>query len=153
MGDPVQLQQVILNLTINALDAASSSSIRRAVSVSTTLVRGVAEIAIRDSGPGIPSDVEAHLFEPFFTTKTQGLGMGLTIVRSIVERHHGRVSAVNVAEGGALFTVTLPVSTTTPNGRTGVSLGNSVVSRALSDRGQNRRHPNVPRTTNQTTIP
>ncbi len=123
IGDPVQLQQVVLNLTLNALDAASGSRRQRTVSVSATLGKGVAEIAIRDSGLGIPSDAQPHLFEPFFTTKTQGLGMGLAIVRSIVERHHGRVHATNVAGGGAIFTVTLPVSAPTLNGRKASSLG------------------------------
>jgi len=117
VGDPVQLQQVVLNLTLNALDAASGSHGQRIVRVSSKLGQGVAEIAIRDSGPGIPSEAQPHLFEPFFTTKTQGLGMGLAIVRSIVERHHGRVHAMNVTGGGAVFTVALPVSAPSPNGR------------------------------------
>jgi signal transduction histidine kinase len=112
IGDPVQLQQVVLNLTLNALDAASSSSRQRRVTVSTASAYDVAEIAVRDDGPGLTSDVEHRLFEPFFTTKTQGLGMGLTIVRSIVERHHGRVRAENVGAGGALFRVQLPVART-----------------------------------------
>jgi signal transduction histidine kinase len=123
IGDPVQLQQVVLNLTLNALDAASGSRSKRTVRVSATLGKGIAEIAIRDSGLGIPTDAQPHLFEPFFTTKTQGLGMGLAIVRSIVERHHGRVHATNVAGGGAIFTVTLPVSAPALNGRKASSLG------------------------------
>jgi signal transduction histidine kinase len=110
LGDPVQLQQVVLNLTLNALDAASTMDRQRQVTVSTSVAQGVAEIAIRDNGPGIPAEVQQRLFQPFFTTKTQGLGMGLAIVRSIVERHHGRVRAENVSAGGAAFKVTLPVS-------------------------------------------
>lgn len=111
-GDPVQLQQVVLNLTLNALDAASSSKRQRRVTVSTTAAHDLAEIAVRDDGPGLTSDVEHRLFEPFFTTKTQGLGMGLAIVRSIVERHHGRVRAENAGPGGAVFRVQLPVAKT-----------------------------------------
>jgi signal transduction histidine kinase len=67
-------------------------------------------LSVRDSGGGMTPDVYEHLFEPFFTTKSQGLGMGLAIVRSIVERHHGRVRAENLGAGGAIFKVTLPVS-------------------------------------------
>jgi signal transduction histidine kinase len=110
LGDPIQLQQVVLNLTLNALDAASTMDPQRQVTVSTSVGQGVAEIAILDNGPGIPAEVQQRLFQPFFTTKTQGLGMGLAIVRSIVERHHGRVRAENVSDGGAIFKVTLPVS-------------------------------------------
>jgi len=105
VGDPVQLQQVVLNLTLNALDAASALDRRRLVTVSTSAGRGTAEVAIRDNGPGLTTDVQERLFQPFFTTKTQGLGMGLAIVRSIVDRHRGRVCAENISEGGggALF--------------------------------------------------
>jgi signal transduction histidine kinase len=120
-GDPVQLQQVVLNLALNALDAASSSKRQRRVTVSTVAMQDHAEIAVRDDGPGLTSDVEHRLFEPFFTTKTQGLGMGLAIVRSIVERHHGRVRAENVGAGGAVFRVQLPVSRTSPLAITGLN--------------------------------
>jgi signal transduction histidine kinase len=80
--------------------------------VSTAIHGGEVEIAVRDTGPGLPPNVEQHLFESFFSTKAQGLGMGLVIVRSIVERHHGRVRAENDASrgGGAVFRVLLPIS-------------------------------------------
>lgn len=110
VGDPVQLQQVILNLALNALDAASSSAGLRKVTLETRATDSMAEVAVRDHGAGIASDVRQRLFEPFFTTKTQGLGMGLAIVRSIVERHEGRVSAENARDGGAIFTITLPLA-------------------------------------------
>jgi signal transduction histidine kinase len=84
------------------------------VTVSTASRDGEIEIAVRDTGPGLAPDVEGHLFESFFSTKEQGLGMGLSIVRSIVERHHGRVRAENDATpggtGGAVFRVLLPTS-------------------------------------------
>jgi signal transduction histidine kinase len=67
------------------------------------------EIFVRDSGPGLPPEAEQRVFEPFFSTKSSGLGMGLAIVRSIVERHRGRVSAENGDAGGAVFRVELPV--------------------------------------------
>jgi signal transduction histidine kinase len=66
------------------------------------------EVSVRDNGPGLPEDVRPHLFESFFTTKSQGLGLGLVIVQSIVERHHGHVRAENGEQGGAIFRVVLP---------------------------------------------
>ena len=67
-------------------------------------------VAVSDTGAGMPPDVQRHLFESFYSTKEQGLGMGLVIVRSIVERHRGRVSASNGERGGAVFRVVLPKS-------------------------------------------
>src|SRR5206468_12885138 len=95
-------------LTLNGVDAAAAARSDRTVSVCTTARQGAAEIAVRDNGPGLPLDSQQRLFEPFFTTKNQGLGMGLAIVRSIVERHHGRVHAENAGGVGAVFRVTLP---------------------------------------------
>ena len=108
VGDPVQLQQVVINLTLNALDAAAAVRTNRRVSVCTTSSQIAAEIVVRDNGPGLPLDSQQRLFEPFFTTKKQGLGMGLAIVRSIVERHHGRVYAEDALGAGAVFRVSLP---------------------------------------------
>lgn len=108
-GDPVQLQQVVLNLLLNALDAAATSVEHRAVMVRTTVGSGFVELSVSDTGPGLSREVQEHLFEPFFSTKPHGLGMGLVIVRSIVERHHGQVQAKNRVAGGAIFRVDLPV--------------------------------------------
>jgi len=72
------------------------------------------EVAVQDSGTGIEKTVLDHIFDPFYTTKADGLGMGLAIVRSIVEAHGGRVSAANNPEGGATFSFTLPVATEQP---------------------------------------
>ena len=108
-GDPVQLQQVLINLTLNALDAVSASTSDREAVISTATRNGDVEVHVSDAGPGLSPAVQQRLFEPFFSTKPHGLGMGLTIVRSIVERHHGILRAENRAVGGALFTVTLPV--------------------------------------------
>jgi signal transduction histidine kinase len=66
------------------------------------------ELFVSDTGQGLPADVQAHLFESFFSTKPNGLGLGLVIVRSIVERHRGRVHAENIDKGGAIFRVRLP---------------------------------------------
>jgi signal transduction histidine kinase len=110
-GDPVQLQQVILNLIINAMDAISGTEARvREVSVSTARSGVRAEIRIRDTGPGIAAGDVKNVFNPFFTTKPQGMGMGLTIVRTIIEAHHGTISAENHPSGGALFTIGLPIA-------------------------------------------
>ena len=110
VGDPVQLQQVVLNLVLNSIEAMSTSLDPRSVTVCTREYDEEVEISVHDTGPGLPPDVQRHLFESFYSTKEQGLGMGLVIVRSIVERHHGRVSATNGERGGAVFRVGLPKS-------------------------------------------
>jgi signal transduction histidine kinase len=111
VGDPVQLQQVVLNLSLNALDAASGSRSQRTVRVSATLGKGVAEIAIRDSGPGIPSEAQPHLFEPFFTTKdpSKGTGLGLSIVYGIAKDAGGTVTFSTAPNQGTTFEVLLPL--------------------------------------------
>jgi len=109
VGDPVQLQQVVLNLALNALDAASTSTDERAVTIRTANEENMVAVSIRDTGPGLPPEVSKHLFEPFFSTKSEGLGMGLSIVASIVERHHGRIGAENHPARGAVFRVLLPM--------------------------------------------
>jgi signal transduction histidine kinase len=110
-GDAVQLQQVVLNLIINAMEAISEAeAAEREVSVTTKLSGTSAEIMISDTGPGIATGDLRNVFDPFFTTKSQGMGMGLAIVRTIVEAHHGQVSAENQPSGGALFTIKLPIA-------------------------------------------
>ena len=110
--DPVQIQQVLVNLVSNALDAMRQTPPdRRKVEISTA-GNGENEVrlSVRDHGTGIRTEVHERLFDQFFTTKEQGLGMGLAIVRSIVESHGGKIQAENVADGGALFYFTLPVT-------------------------------------------
>lgn len=110
-GDAIQLQQVVLNLIVNAIDAISEAEAKeREVSVTTNLSGTSAEIRIGDTGPGIATGDLKNVFDPFFTTKSQGMGMGLAIVRTIVEAHHGQVSAENQSSGGALFTIRLPIA-------------------------------------------
>ena len=110
-GDPVQLQQVVLNLIINAMDAISDAdSGKREVSVSTLRAGHQAEIRITDTGPGIAASDLANVFDPFFTTKPQGMGMGLAIARTIVEAHHGTIAAANQLAGGTMFTIRLPIA-------------------------------------------
>ena len=108
-GDPIQLQQVLLNLIVNALDAMAGKSVaERIVTVSTGRSNDWAEFSVSDTGVGIPTDKLAQIFEPFFSTKPGGMGMGLSIARTIVERHGGTVSAENKPEGAA-FSVKLPM--------------------------------------------
>ena len=113
-GDRIQLQQVILNLVMNALEAIRSgaSSGERTVTGRTRLIDAtLAEVAIEDSGPGIPADKWQQIFEPFFTTKDAGMGMGLSIARTIVTSHRGRLWAENRrAGGGAVLRFTLPLA-------------------------------------------
>ena len=110
-GDTVQLQQVILNLIINAMDAISEAEVRvREVSVSMGASSSHAEIRVGDTGPGIAAGDLKSVFDSFFTTKQNGMGMGLAIVRTIVEAHHGHVSAENQTAGGALFTIRIPMA-------------------------------------------
>jgi signal transduction histidine kinase len=110
-GDPVQIQQVILNLIVNGMDAsASADRLERRVTTRTALIDGAAEVSIADSGPGISQDKVERIFEPFFTTKDQGMGMGLSIARTIVEHHHGRIWAENQADGGAVFRIRFPLA-------------------------------------------
>ena len=111
-GDPVQIQQVLVNLVSNALDAMRQTPPnQRKVEISTRgNGDGEVRLSVRDHGTGIRSGVHEQLFDQFFTTKEQGLGMGLAIVRSILEAHGGKIHAENVADGGACFYFTLPVT-------------------------------------------
>jgi PAS domain S-box-containing protein len=111
-GDPIQLQQVLLNLLINAFDAMRDTPLSRRKVVIVTERNGDSAIraSVRDYGTGIAAEARDRLFDHFFTTKPQGLGMGLAIVRSIVESHFGTIASENVEGGGARFHFTLPVS-------------------------------------------
>jgi two-component system sensor kinase FixL len=111
-GDLVHLQQVLLNLIVNGIDALGEANRGdRRVSI-TAALNGpkTVEIAVSDSGRGVPADKLAHIFDPFFTTKADGMGMGLPISRTIIEAHNGRLWAENRNEGGALFRFTLPIA-------------------------------------------
>lgn len=113
-GDRIQLEQVLVNLIMNGIEAVSGDAGREPRIVGrVSVVDGTsAEVAIEDSGPGIPPDTLPHIFEPFFTTKDAGMGMGLSIVRTILMSHGGRISAENRAEGGAVFRFTIPLART-----------------------------------------
>ena len=111
IGDRIQLQQVIINLALNAIQAMASVTDRpRKLAVRTQLADDdQVLVVIQDSGPGFDPAMEAHLFNAFFTTKPDGMGMGLSIVYSIIEAHQGRVWATRNDQGGAIFQFTLPL--------------------------------------------
>jgi len=110
-GDPVQLQQVVLNLIVNSMEAMSAMPYGRAVIGRTELNGGSsAVISISDSGPGIPQEKLADVFDPFFTTKAQGMGIGLSIARTIVQAHRGRIWAENQPDGGAVFHLSMQLT-------------------------------------------
>ncbi len=107
---PVQIQQVLLNLIMNALEAVESlPPAERRIIISTRSDKGItAEFSVRDFGAGLPSDRTEKVFDHFFSTKQAGMGMGLAIVRSIVEAHGGTITAQNAPDRGACFSVRLP---------------------------------------------
>jgi signal transduction histidine kinase len=110
IGDRVQLQQVVLNLIMNAVEAMSSlrdGSKELLISTAKTTTDEVL-VAVQDSGPGVaPANVE-RLFDAFYSTKPSGLGMGLSICRSIIQAHGGKLWATPGALRGAVFQLTLP---------------------------------------------
>ena len=109
--DPVHFQQVMLNLILNGMEAMAElpEEKREVIVRSGPGDNGTVKIAVADSGPGIPTDKLPKLFEPFFTTKKSGMGMGLSIARTIVEAHHGQIWAENNSLAGATFYFTVPV--------------------------------------------
>jgi PAS domain S-box-containing protein len=111
-GDPVQLQQVLLNLVLNAFDAMRDTpAAKRKVLIVTRSKRdGTICTSVRDYGVGISDETRERLYDPFFSTKEEGLGMGLAIVRSILESHGGTITAENSDGGGARFEFVLPVN-------------------------------------------
>ncbi|MEA3016354.1 MAG: two-component system, LuxR family, sensor kinase FixL, partial [Sphingomonadales bacterium] len=109
-ADPVQIQQVLINLVRNAAEAMEQSGERR-LSVTAKREGDRVEICVQDSGPGIAQDSRAHLFEPFQSTKAAGMGIGLSICRTIVEAHQGRIWLADDGEGaGASFRFTLSLA-------------------------------------------
>jgi two-component system sensor kinase FixL len=109
--DRVQIQQVLVNLLSNAKDAVETLPMdRRQVEISVELCGADVKVAVSDHGPGLPPGNDTRIFEPFVTTKAAGVGMGLSIARTIVEAHGGRLWAQPNPEGGAVFFFTLPLS-------------------------------------------
>ena len=111
LGDRIQLQQVILNVIANGIDAMKDTPNEdRIISIRTSRVDEFAELSVSDRGPGIPEDKIRQVFEPFFTSKAEGMGMGLSIARTIIEAHHGLISVRNQVHGGASFRIRVPLA-------------------------------------------
>lgn len=108
MADPSQMQQVILNLLLNAREAIPEGG---TITVSTRLGRvdGIVEVVIADTGKGLSEEACAKVFQPFYTTKPKGSGLGLAITKRLIEQHHGAIEVTSVLGQGAAFTITLPV--------------------------------------------
>jgi C4-dicarboxylate-specific signal transduction histidine kinase len=111
-GDRLQLQLLMRNLILNAVEAMSANRRRQRKLAITTRMNGVGNVlvAVADTGPGIAPSSARHLFEPFFTTKPEGMGIGLSICASIVEAHGGRLWVTPNAPRGAVFQFTLPAA-------------------------------------------
>lgn len=110
LGDRVQLQQVVVNLIQNACEALREAPGARRLLLRSRLAGSQVELAVEDSGPGVAAEVAATLFDPFVSTKGGGMGMGLSICRSLVESHGGTLVQESAAEGGARFVLRLPVA-------------------------------------------
>jgi signal transduction histidine kinase len=110
-GDRIQLQQVILNLAMNGMDAMESCPPGNGkMSVQTALIeKTTVEVSVADSGTGIPADKLGTVFDTFYTTKRSGTGLGLAIAQTIVETYGGKIWAENRPGGGAAFRFTLPL--------------------------------------------
>jgi signal transduction histidine kinase len=109
--DAVQLQQVLLNLLLNAIEAVRDQpAARRRVRIEVRAMADHAVLTVRDWGKGVAPEQRPRLFEAFYTTRADGLGMGLSISRSIVEAHGGRISMEPPEDGGAAFHFTLPLA-------------------------------------------
>ena len=111
-GDRVQVQQVVLNLVLNAVEAMSAvdEGVRELLLSTERSERCGVLVAVRDSGPGIDPERREHVFDAFYTTKSSGVGMGLSICRSIIGAHGGRLWVDENEPRGAVFRFTLPVA-------------------------------------------
>jgi two-component system sensor kinase FixL len=105
--DKVQIQQVLINLMRNAVEAMATVA-RRELTVSAGRIGDMVEIQVADTGPGLPEQVRARLFQPFITTKPDGMGVGLSVCRAIVEAHGGELHGGDAAGGGTVFRFTVP---------------------------------------------
>ncbi len=112
LGDQILIEQALLNLVLNAIDALGGvSRAQRNLSVRTCeQPEGSVRVEVCDNGPGLDKEVEHRIFEPFFSTKSEGMGMGLAITKSIVDNHGGRIGAENLEPEGTCFWFSIPVA-------------------------------------------
>ena len=117
-GDPTLLQQVILNLVKNAIEAMSAvpTTIKTLRLVTTQDGNSIVSLSVQDSGPGITPENGTHVFDPFFTTKSSGTGLGLPISRKIIEDHGGELRLTKTSSNGCTFEITLPSVATSDSG-------------------------------------
>ena len=104
-GDAEQLEQVLLNLLLNATQAMPEGGV---VDIGASWVDGALEVSVSDTGPGIPKASRANLFEPFFTTKANGVGLGLSLAKKIVEQHRGSITLKDRKGAGTTVAIRLP---------------------------------------------
>ena len=107
-GDPIQLQQVLINLIINAAQAMALQETPRLITLETWTRDGTAMIAVEDTGPGLAPNIKERVFDAFVTTKTEGMGLGLAIVQTIVRAHGGKITVADIATVGTRFEVSFP---------------------------------------------
>jgi len=111
MGDKIQLQQVLMNFIRNATTAMEQNRQKqKKIEVTLKLTKDEAIVAVKDNGIGLDPAVKEKLFQPFVSTKKDGLGIGLTLCKSLIERHNGRIWAEDISEGGTMFAFSLPVT-------------------------------------------
>jgi C4-dicarboxylate-specific signal transduction histidine kinase len=109
MADRVHLEQVLFNLVRNAMEALAASEGRREIRIGWELALETVAVTVRDNGPGFTANDLALVFEPFFTTRADGMGLGLALCTTLVERYGGSLTAENATDGGALMTMRLPM--------------------------------------------
>jgi two-component system sensor kinase FixL len=112
-ADKVQLQQVLFNLMRNGIEAMRGCP-RREITIAARAEQGMVQVSVADSGPGVPAEVRSRLFQPFLTTKPNGMGIGLSVCRTIIEAHGGRLWIEDAPREGAVFRFTLQASDLPP---------------------------------------
>ena len=108
--DRIQIQQVLLNLVRNAIDAMKQSTRKELTITKHAPSDGMVTVSVSDTGPGIDPEIRAQLFQPFVTTKPEGMGVGLSISRTIIDAHGGKLWVDDNPQGGATFRFSLPVA-------------------------------------------